>query len=105
MSASLSARRAARSSSGIMAKASLVGARRVMSSADARVSARPASVTAVTRVENSGLPARVSTMFWALAASVRPNANAPPRSDLMQVFVGYFIVVWDFRAATRPEVP
>ena len=52
---SLSARMALRSASGIAAKASLVGAKMVNGPSPLRVSTNPASTTAVTSVDNTGL--------------------------------------------------
>src|SRR3954471_19103558 len=53
---------------GILLKASFVGANTVMSFAELRESTRPACLTAVTRVDSSGLPdAAVATGTWAMA--------------------------------------
>ena len=46
-----------------MAKASLVGAKTVKGPAPARVSTRPAAVTAATSVLNLSSPTAISTMF------------------------------------------
>ena len=46
-----------------MAKASLVGAKTVKGPAPARVSTRPAAVTAATNVLNLSSPTAISTMF------------------------------------------
>jgi hypothetical protein len=89
LSVPLSARTFARVSSGIFAKASLVGAKTVRASELLRVSARPASVTAAASVESTGLlEAAVATGLVAMpvkapgpaagiSAQARPKAPAP----------------------------
>merc|ERR1712106_740788 len=53
--ASLSARRLLRASSGILAKASLVGAKTVKGLSPDKVSTSPAALTAASRVERAGV--------------------------------------------------
>src|SRR5690349_9270322 len=64
----LSASTFLRSAAGILPKASLVGAKTVMPSAELSESTNPACLTAVTSVDSSGLPdAAVATGTWAMA--------------------------------------
>ena len=69
---------------GILLNASLVGAKTVMSLAEFSESTRPACLTAVTRVDSSGLPeAAVATGTWAIAceaALVGRRRSAPRHS-------------------------
>ena len=55
MRASLSARRPLRASVGILAKASLVGAKTVKGPSPDKVSTSPAALTAASRVERAGV--------------------------------------------------
>ncbi len=71
MRRSLSASTASRSAAGILAKASLVGAKIVKGPGPFRVSTRSASPTAVTRVDSSGLlEAAVAAGSWAMPAKL-----------------------------------
>src|SRR3954453_1826064 len=93
VSVCLSASTFLRSASGIFAKASLVGAKTVMSCAEFSVSTRPACLTADTRVDSCGLPeAAVATgtcaMAWKLAlfaGSVGTAAQPGPKGAIAAV--------------------
>src|SRR4051812_33396991 len=92
----LSARTFFRSAAGILLKASLVGANTVMPSAELSESTSPACLTALTRVDSSGLPdAAVATgtcaMAWKLPlsdASVGTAAQPVPKLTVESIVDG-----------------
>src|SRR4051794_450705 len=85
-----------RSAAGILLKASLVGAKTVIPSAELSESTRPACLTAVTRVDSSGLPdAAVATGAVAidsklplLLGSVGTAAHPAPKLTVVSVALG-----------------
>ena len=85
--AGTSASRALRSSSGILAKASLLGANTVKGPSPARVSTRPAAWRAASRVEKSGLPATISGIdsVGAAVARLHPSRVRKRARDLFMV--------------------
>merc|ERR1719362_1415563 len=94
--ASLSARRPLRVSDGILAKASLVGAKTVKGPSLVRVSTRPAALTAARRVESWGVAMASSAMFLVGAGAVLVRLWWPPPGEqatrlrqvrLMKVFM------------------
>ena len=82
VSRSLSASTASSWSAGIAAKASLVGAKIVNGPSPLSVSTRPASVTAVTRVDSTGLLlAAVAAGSWAMPSKLpAPSAGTAPHA-------------------------
>src|SRR6476646_916942 len=76
VSVALSARTLFRVSAGILANASLVGAKTVMAGAEFSVSTRPAALTAVTSVESTGL----------LLAAVATGSVAMPLNEPLPSF-------------------
>ena len=65
----MSASKLLRAASGTLAKASLVGANTVKGPSPARVSTRPAALTAAKRVDNCGVAMASSAMFFVGAAA------------------------------------
>src|SRR6476620_4720229 len=89
----LSARTLSRVAFGILAKASLVGAKTVIPSAEFSESTRPAFFTSVTRVDSSGLPEAavatgtlpIASKLPAFAGSVGTAAQPGPKLTIESI--------------------